>query len=94
MQLIRKDMDYINKETLRELAELSAPFCLSIYMPTHRRGSETEQGPIRLKNLLKEAEAQLTALGQRTPEAAIFLEPLRTLVDDRAFWQHQNHGKI
>ncbi|MCB0088522.1 MAG: hypothetical protein KDE54_11465 [Caldilineaceae bacterium] len=92
MQPIRKDIDYINKEILRELAELTAPFCLSIYMPTHRRGSETEQGPIRLKNLLKEAEAQLTALGQRGPDSATLLEPLQALVDDRAFWQHQSHG--
>ncbi|MEZ4711737.1 MAG: hypothetical protein R3A44_31385 [Caldilineaceae bacterium] len=92
MQLIRKDMDHVNKETLRELAELSVPFCLSIYMPTHRRGSETEQGPIRLKNLLKAAEAQLSAVGEGRPTATDFLEPLQALIDDRAFWQHQSHG--
>jgi hypothetical protein len=30
--------------------------CISIFMPTHRLGREVQQDPIRLKNLLGEAE--------------------------------------
>jgi hypothetical protein len=34
---------------------------VSLYLPTHRTGAELRQGPIRLKNLLREATEGLAA---------------------------------
>jgi hypothetical protein len=34
----------------------------SVFLPTHRAGPEVEQGPIRLKNLLRQATEALKAI--------------------------------
>jgi hypothetical protein len=65
---------------------------VSIFMPTHRPGAEGHQDPIRLKNLVRQAEDRLVALGLRAPDAKKFLgEPQKLLVDD-LFWRDQQDG--
>jgi len=85
-------MDIIGRKNLRELIEEGDGRHVSIFMPTHRTGQETQQGPIRLKNLLVEAEERLQAAGLRTPEVAKLLEPAFKLVEDSLFWQKQSDG--
>jgi hypothetical protein len=65
---------------------------VSIYMPTHRAGFDIQQDPIRLKNLLGEAEERLLAGGLRTPKAKKLLEPAEKLLQDGLFWQRQSDG--
>ena len=62
-------MDRFSKNVLRDLMDKKPGLCVSIYAPTHRSGPEVQQGPIRLKNLLKRAEEQLVEGGLRAPEA-------------------------
>ncbi|MEM6473326.1 MAG: hypothetical protein AAF802_27455 [Planctomycetota bacterium] len=57
-------------------------------MRTHRRGRETRQGRIRLKNLLKQATEKLSAAGFDDS----MLQPLHAKVDDDGFWQQQGDG--
>ncbi len=73
------------------LAESQAP-AVSIFVPTHRAGQEIRQDPIRLKNLVKQAERQLINEGTRPAEARNLLEPVATLVEDAAFWRYQADG--
>ena len=73
------------------LAESQGP-AVSIFMPTHRAGQEIRQDPIRLKNLVKQAEQQLINEGTRPTEARNLLEPVAGLVEDAAFWRHQAEG--
>jgi hypothetical protein len=61
-------------------------------MPTHKAGSEIEQDPIRLKNLLDRAEGMLEEEGMRSPEAQALIAPARDLVQMRRFWRHQSNG--
>ncbi|HEX6979281.1 MAG TPA: hypothetical protein VF342_08270 [Alphaproteobacteria bacterium] len=77
---------------LRTLMGRTARPAVSIFLPTHVRGREIRQDPIRLKNLLSEAEAQLVARGQRAEAVRDMLEPARELVDDGPFWRHQDQG--
>lgn len=65
---------------------------LSIYMPTHRRGAEVEQGPIRLKNLLAESERRLEERGIDAEALGDAWEALRALERDIEFWRHQGEG--
>jgi hypothetical protein len=51
-----------------------------------------QQDPIRLKNLLREAENQLLAAGLRRPDVSSLLEPAEALLADGDFWQHQSDG--
>lgn len=61
-------------------------------MPTHRSGPETQQDPIRLKNLIRRAEGSLVAAGIGRPDASEVLRPARELIEDEAFWRHQSDG--
>lgn len=65
---------------------------VSIFLPTHRAGRETQQDPIRLKNLLAEAEERLAGLDVRTPNAVDLMTPARALLNDGLFWQRQEDG--
>ncbi|MEO8595442.1 MAG: hypothetical protein ABI759_19130 [Candidatus Solibacter sp.] len=66
--------------------------CVSLYLPTHRAGPNTQQDPIRLKNLLREAESGLEDFGVGSSAIGRMLEPARRLLDDYNFWQHQSDG--
>jgi hypothetical protein len=55
-------------------------------------GREQQQDPIRLKNLLAEAETKLLATGLRRPEVQKLMQPAEELLWNRDFWQHQGNG--
>ena len=85
------DIDLISVEELRTLGSIEGP-CLSVFMPTHRHGSETLQGPVRLRNLAGQAARELEATGVAPEERKSLLAPIRELIDDSWFWQHQGDG--
>jgi len=85
-------MDLLSRPELRQLIREEGQHCVSIFMPTHRVGREVRQDPIRLKNLLADAEAQLVEAGLRRPEATKLLEPAVHLVDSAGFWRRQSDG--
>lgn len=85
-------MDLLPREELEELVEGRGGPCVSIFLPTHRTGTETQQDPIRLKNLLGEAREDLLAKGLRSTEADRILEPARELLADDVFWRYQSDG--
>ncbi len=85
-------MELLRKEEIKSLANDSTGPCISIFLPTHRGGVEIKQGPIRLKNLLREAEQQLLVRKMRPAEVKELLEPAEQLTEDFGFWQHQGEG--
>jgi hypothetical protein len=85
-------VEHLTKDDLERLTEERAGPCVSIFMPTHRAGTETRQDPIRLKNLLSRAREQLVDGGLRSTEADGLLEPARELLEDEEFWRHQADG--
>ncbi|WP_119066953.1 baeRF3 domain-containing protein [Aggregatilinea lenta] len=85
-------MDFISQSDLRTLTDTQGKWCASVYMPAVRAGAETQQNPIRFRNLERQAEARLVELGLRAPEAEAFLKPLVDLQDDVDFWRHQSDG--
>lgn len=85
-------MDPISRSDLRQLIDVEHEACVSIYLPTHRAGADTLQDPIRLKNLIREAEQRLEERGVEPPAIRDLWEPLRELVDQYEFWQHQADG--
>jgi hypothetical protein len=77
--------------SVRELIEDRGSPRISIFLPTHERGPETKQDPIRLANLLDEAQRALEN-GDFGREATGLLAPARSLLKDEDFWQHQSRG--
>lgn len=85
-------MDMLTRNDLITLAEAHGDWCVSLYMPTVRAGAETQQNPIRFKNLLRTAEERLTASGMRKPDAANLLKPASALLNDADLWRHMSDG--
>lgn len=85
-------MDTITLEELKTLLPGHSGWHVSLFMPTHKVGRETEQDPIRFKNLLQEAEKRLLAEGVRSPDVRKMLKPAQDLMDNSGFWQKQSHG--
>jgi hypothetical protein len=65
---------------------------VSLYLPTHRLGSETQEDRIHLKNLMTAAEDGLVETGMRRTVAKDMLAPVAALELDSEFWQHQDGG--
>jgi hypothetical protein len=78
----------LSRKDLQSLIEKQAELAVSIYMPTHRTG-DIKQDPIRLNNLLKEAEEKLKAMELSAKETKELLEPAVKLLYDGTFWSHQ-----
>src|SRR5688572_5803300 len=85
-------MNILNRTDLQELIEQTGEWCISLYMPTHPIGSEQQQNPIRLKNLLTQVKKDLSESGLRRPDIEGLLRPAEELLLDSDFWQHQSEG--
>ena len=62
-------MATLSQEELKSVIAAGQGPAVSIFVPTHRAGPEVQQDPIRLKNLLKQAESQLITEGSRSVNA-------------------------
>ena len=82
----------VTREEIQNLLQTPGRPCVSIYMPTFRAGAETQQNPIRLKNLLRRVQERLVETGMKDTDAAELMTPVRELVDDQTFWQQQADG--
>jgi hypothetical protein len=85
-------MSMLDRHALERLVGLAADPCVSIYLPTHRSGLDYREDPIRLKNLLRSAAAQLADSGLDREAAEGLLEPAQQLLADETFWKHQSDG--
>lgn len=85
-------MDVLNPADLKSLIAQQGKWSVSLYMPTHRVGQEQQQDPIRLKNLLAEAETKLLANGLRRSEVERLMRPAEELLWKDGFWRQQADG--
>lgn len=85
-------MEHLTLDQLKGLAQQAANPSISLFLPTHRTGQEIQQDPIRLKNLLRDAEQHFRNSGMDPREVSALLQPARALLNDSYFWQHQYDG--
>jgi len=85
--------------TREDLTTLLAPHrepCVTICLPTHRRLPESQQDPIRYRNLVKEAVGKLEERhGRRADGVAEMIARLESLgasTDGGGFWSRQRDG--
>lgn len=74
-----------------ELAKKNEMPLVSIYMPTHV-GVESQQDPIRLKNLLKEVEEKFKNNEDIDLDSKEFFGQAYDLLDDNEFWSENTSG--
>jgi hypothetical protein len=85
-------MRLFTREDLHALLQSSGGYHISMFMPTHSKGLENDQDPIRFKNLIRRAEEDLEADGVRTPTIKSILDPAVQLMNTPFFWKHQRKG--
>ena len=85
-------MNVLTRNNLKLLMEVHRGPCVSVFMPMHRSGPETQQDLIRFKNLIREAEERLITRGIPAPEARELLESAQKLLQGDLFQQHQSDG--
>jgi len=85
-------MKNLTLDQIKGLAQQTQSPGISIFLPTHRAGQDTQQDPIRFKNLLREAELSLLDKGMGPREVSALLQPAQALLDEAYFWQHQRDG--
>ncbi|MFA0963925.1 hypothetical protein AB9P05_19115 [Roseivirga sp. BDSF3-8] len=87
-------MKIFTKADLEELAKVRGEHCISIYIPTHQRGAEVNEGQdsIMFKNQLQEIENKLEEKGLDNRKIDTMLRDARNLLEDGEFWRHQWNG--
>jgi hypothetical protein len=81
----------LNNKTLTALLASANSPCISLYQPTHRQHPESQQDPIRFRNLIKDIEKALHSAHDANV-ANELMEPLNELAADEAFWNHTLDG--
>jgi hypothetical protein len=84
----------ITKEMLAELAGFEGPFCISIYIPTHKSGVQVNEQHdiITFKNAVQKVEKRLAEKGIATPVIQRTLKPAYDLLSDDDFWHNLNES--
>ena len=85
-------MKSLTLSQLKVLAQQTSNPSISIFLPTHRADQNTQQDPIRFKNLLREAEKELLGNGTAPRKVNALLQPAQVFMDDSNFWNHQRDG--
>src|SRR5690625_5464555 len=84
----------ISRTSIEELIDRTDDLNLTITLPTHKKGEEVQQDPIRFKNLLSEAESQLLEKGMKRLDVEEILKRPRQLLEDYNFCYHAEAGMV
>lgn len=85
-------MDILTIDDVRELVNVNEEIFISIYLPTFSSGVDIRQNPVKFKQLLRKAEAELYNMGMRKQDIETLLKPATDLVGETKFWQNQSEG--
>lgn len=72
------------------LRDVPSP-CLSLYQPTFRQFPDSQQNPVRYKNLVRDLKSALEQK-HRNGKFAGLIEPFEALSEDTDFWAHPQDG--
>jgi hypothetical protein len=88
-------MSALTKDKLKELSSIHGTNAVSIFIPTHVKGMEVNEGhdSILLKNHYQDIKNHIKD-AKNIPENEVieYLEPINKLVQDGMFWRHQSQG--
>lgn len=82
----------MDRQEIAALAEETGFPRISLYFPTHEKGREIQQDPIRLKNAIAKAAAELERAGKRGSDIDRVLAEARARTEYSEFWLHQGRA--
>lgn len=80
------NVELISRSHIEFLSRERHRACVSIFLPTHRTVPESWEDPIRLKDLVRQAESGLKDMGIRPVAVREILAPARELIQRAGFW--------
>ncbi|WKN30768.1 hypothetical protein PZB74_17575 [Porifericola rhodea] len=88
-------MERLTKEKLEELSNFQGTNCVSIFIPTHKKGKEVNEmyDAKLLKNHFQSIKNKIKQT-KNIDESTVsqYLQPIQKLIDDTGFWHHQKQG--
>jgi len=84
-------MRQLSSQDLARIREHGEAPCISLYQPTHRHFPDSQQDPIRYRNLCGRVEGSLKQQ-YSTREVRELLDKYETLQRDNTFWNHRTEG--
>ena len=87
-------LENVDKATLLDLASRTNDQSISIFIPTHQRGKEVNEGQdqIVFKNHVQRIRQTLESQSLRSNDVNDLMQPLEALLDDGQLWRHQQAG--
>lgn len=87
-------MSLISEKDFKNLAEFENERCISIFIPTKRRGKEVLEGEnqLSLKSRWQEVKKKLEKENTSPEQIAKLEEPVSKLINNKDFWRHQSDG--
>lgn len=87
-------MSLISEKDFETLAEFENEICVSIFIPTKRRGKEVLEGEnqLSLKSRWQEVKKRLEKDKVSLERIAKMEEPVSKLINNKDFWRHQSDG--
>jgi hypothetical protein len=82
----------VSEKTINKLIDKTGEILVTITLPTHKKGEESKQDPIRFKNLLTQASKKIEEKITKNGYADKFLKPAKELLDKPLFWSHMDNG--
>lgn len=84
-------MDFFGSAQLQELLERHDPPCVSLYLPTHRSGSEADTDRLQFRAALDRAR-DLLHEDYGDDDLQELFAPVADLAAEREFWRYQSDG--
>lgn len=82
--------DIPSRRDVETLAAIRDPGCVSIYIPTSTKPTDSERARIELKNHVRSAIEQLKATGADESLVSAITSSINDYVDDPDFWAYQS----
>lgn len=84
----------ISESTIHDLIDYESETSITLTMPTHKRGEDSKQDPIRFKNLISKATELIISNGGNNAQAEKLLRPAADLLGKPLFWSHVEYGLV
>lgn len=84
----------VREKTIHELIDHTGELSVTITLPTHKKGEESKQDPIRLKNLITEAKSAIKQKNNNPGYADTLLKQAIELLNKPMFWAHVDLGLV
>ncbi len=84
----------VTRKKIEEIIDFEGDVLTTISMPTHKKGEDAKQDPIRFKNLLSRVSDELKKKGFKENEINDYLKEASDLLNIPSFWVHVDQGLV